>query len=176
MKRRLPVLFLLMLPGIATAATYYKCVTENGRVIYSGTPCGANAEVKHFKDESALTGGRLQLMMGSDHSYHVDGTVNHLPVRFVVDTGATNTAISQRVADAARLGPCVGEGRMATANGTARVCIVTIPELTFGGFHVSDLRVGVMPNLPVDALLGMDVLGRMKLRQENNVLYISGSN
>lgn len=166
---------LFLLPAVSSAATYYKCVTEKGRVVYSGTPCGANAEVKHFKDDHALTGGKLQLVMGSDHSYHVDGSVGRLPVSFVVDTGATNTAISQRVAAAAGLGPCIGEGRVATANGMARICIVTVPELTFGEFHVRDLRVGVMPNLPVDALLGMDVLGRLKIRQENNVLYISGN-
>lgn len=173
--RSLTIVLLMLLPGSAAASTYYKCVTEKGRTVYSATPCGANAEKKQFKDDLEPSAGKLQLVMDRSNSYHVDGTVNHLPVTFVVDTGATNTAISQRVADAAGLGPCVGTGQVATANGVAQICIVIVPEIIFGGFHVRYLRVGVMPNLPVDALLGMDVLGRLKIQQENNVLYISGN-
>lgn len=174
MKHGLAVLLLLLLPGLAAGSTYYKCVADNGRVIYSATPCGGNAQVKHFKDDLDSS-GKLQLVMDSSHSYHVDGTVGSQPVTFVVDTGATNTVVSSRVAAAAGLGSCDGVARVATANGETQICTLIVPEITFGGFHVRHLRVGILPNLSGDALLGMDVLGRLKISQENNVLYISGN-
>ena len=66
-------------------------------------------------------------------------------------------------------------GYAATANGVVARCTATVSEITFGDFRVRNLVVAVMPNMPQDALLGMDVLGRLKIQQADRVLSISNN-
>lgn len=168
------VFLLLLLPALAEAAVF-KCV-DNGRVIYSAWPCGDNAQVlsTHEKETPQQEQqGKLTLYLRADHSYRVQGSINSHPVEFVVDTGASATVISKRVADAAGIRSCTGIGYSATANGAVPNCVATVPQLTFGTFRVNNLMVTILPNLSVDALLGMDVLRRMKVEQRGDVMYIS---
>ncbi len=168
-----PVLcILLLLPGLSWAATY-KCVDQEGKVTYSSKPCGKNAQEMHFRDDHVPAEGKLQVHMDASRSYRTSGTVNGRSVTFVIDTGASRTSISQSVAEAAGIKECLAASVTATAGGLVRSCIATVSEITFGTFHVRNLQVMVMPNMPVDALLGMDVLGRMKIQQEFEVLSIS---
>ncbi len=169
------VCILLLLPAMSWAATY-KCVGADGKVIYSSDPCGKNAQEMHFRhDDQAATpeGNKLVIHIDSRKSYRTPGTVNGLSVNFVVDTGANRTSISQDVAESAGIKDCVASGDTATANGSVRTCLARVSEITFGTFHVRNLIVVVMPNLPVDALLGMDVLGHMKIKQEFEELTIT---
>jgi len=169
MKRILCVL--LLLPGISWATTY-KCV-DHGHVVYSTSPCGDNAQLLRYNDDQAISQGTLTLHMDINHNYRSPGTVNGYSVTFVVDTGASNTAISQRVAEASGIHSCASTGYASTANGLISKCVVTVPELTFGDFHIKNLVVTVLPNMNIDGLLGMDVLHRMKIQQQDGVMYIS---
>jgi aspartyl protease family protein len=168
------VLWLLLLPALANAAVY-KCV-DNGRVSYSATPCGANAQRlaepvgdQPQPDQEAT----LTLYLRADHSFRVPGTINSQPVEFVVDTGSSSTVISRSAARSAGIKACTGMGYSATANGVVRNCVATVPELSFGTFHLNNLMVTILPSLNVDGLLGMDVLRRMKVEQRGDVMYIS---
>lgn len=169
MKRLLCILFLL--PCVSWATTY-KC-TDEGHVVYSATPCGDNAQLLHFTDDQAISQGKLAVHMDMNHSFRTPGAVNGHPVSFVVDTGASRTVISGQVAAAAGVQGCANAAYTSTANGVVRNCMVTVPEITFGDFHVKNLVVAILPNLGTDALLGMDVLGRLKIQQEDGVMYIS---
>lgn len=165
---------LLLVPSLASAIVF-KC-TDNGHVTYSASPCGDNAQqLSGGGDESPQQEqqGKLTLYLGADHSYRVQGSISSHPVEFVVDTGASSTVISRRVANAAGIRSCTGMGYTATANGNVANCVATIPELSFGTFHVRNLMVTILPELNVDALLGMDVLRRMKVEQRGDVMYIS---
>lgn len=166
------LLLLLLLPG-AAGATAYKCVDDNGETVYAEKPCGSNAKVVPYVDDHGISKGTLVLTMDTHHSYRTSGTVNGTPVTFVVDTGASGTAISQRVAMAAGIRSCSTVGYTGTANGVISRCTTTVSSITFGEFKVRNLVVSVMPNMPVDALLGMDVLGRLKIQQQDHVLSIS---
>ncbi len=169
MKRWLCILFLL--PGLSWAATY-KC-SDQGRVVYSATPCGDNAQQLHFTDDQAISQGKLAVRMDMYRSYRTPGTVNGHRVSFVVDTGASRTFISAEVASAAGVQGCVTAAYASTANGVVRTCSVTVPEITFGDFHIKNLVVAILPSLGTEALLGMDVLGRLKIQQEDGVMYLS---
>ncbi len=170
MKRLLCIL--LLLPAISHAATY-KCVDQEGKVTYSSSPCAKDAQEMHFHDNHAAPESKLVVHMDARHSYRTSGTVNGHAVTFMIDTGASKTSISQEVAEAAGIKECIGAGVTSTANGVVRTCVAQVSEITFGNFHVRNLAVVVLPNLPVDALLGMDVLGTMKIQQEFEVLSIS---
>jgi aspartyl protease family protein len=175
---KLLLLLLLLLLPLSAEAAVYKCV-DNGRITYSATPCGANAQRLPERDGNpppADTGGTLTLYLRADHSFRVPGTINNHRVEFVVDTGSSSTVISQRAARAAGIKSCVGLGYSATANGVVRNCVATVPELSFGTFHLNSLMVTILPRLKVDGLLGMDVLRRMKVEQRGDVMYISNEN
>lgn len=170
---RLLLLFLLL--PLSAEAAVYKCV-DNGRVTYSATPCGDNAQRLPERSESPQqtdTGATLTLYLRADHSFRVPGTINNYPVEFVVDTGASSTVISQRTAKAVGIKSCTGLGYSSTANGVVRNCVATVPELSFGTFHLNNLTVTILPNLNVAGLLGMDVLRQMKVEQRGDVMYIS---
>lgn len=164
--------FLLLAPGLAGATTY-KCVDASGETVYSSTPCGDHAQVLPFVDDRAISSGTLVLQLDENHSYRTRGTVNGSPVSFVVDTGASGTVISGRVAAAAGIRACSTVGYTATANGVVARCTATVDEVTFGGFHLKHLVVSILPNMPVDGLLGMDVLGRLKIQQQDGTLSLS---
>ena len=108
-------------------------------------------------------------------SYFVNGTVGGIPTKFQIDTGASNTAVSKRIADQAGYfeSYCPKKVDAATANGVIGVCLVTIPELTFGEFSVQNVEVIIMPNMQQEALLGMDVLQHYVIEQRAKALKIS---
>jgi clan AA aspartic protease (TIGR02281 family) len=162
---------MLMLPALSWATTY-KCVHE-GKVTYSTNPCGKDGQEMRFHDNRTATDSKLVVYMDKSRSYRTQGTVNGQPVNFVIDTGASKTSISLEVAEAAGIKECTRASVSATAGGLVRTCVAKVSELTFGSFHVYSTEVIVMPSLPVDALLGMDVLGRMKIQQEFEVLTIT---
>jgi aspartyl protease family protein len=107
--------------------------------------------------------------------YFVDGLINGQPVRFLVDTGATSIAMSER--HAARLGIAhrvdgtrVGVG---TASGRAVGHQVRLREVSVGGMRLNDKRAVVIDgDSPVHVLLGMNVLGEFELEQRENLLIL----
>ncbi|MEO6410662.1 MAG: retropepsin-like aspartic protease [Burkholderiaceae bacterium] len=116
-------------------------------------------------------GEAIELRRASDGHYHWPGRINGRAVDFLVDTGATSTAIPADLAAALRL-EYIGEVQSSTAGGrvTGRVARVDI-ELQ-GGVRATRLRVVALKGLDDHPLLGMDVLGRLRLGQRDGVLRI----
>lgn len=168
----LSVCALALLPSVSLASIF-KCV-DRGKVIYSASPCGENAQVFSARnDQPQQQNGTLTLYMSANKTYSVSGSVNNYPVVFIVDTGASRTVISQRVAAASGIRNCTGGGYSNTANGIVRNCSVTVPNISFGMFRFNNLIVTILPNMNIDALLGMDVLSQMKVQQQSGAMYIS---
>ena len=83
----------------------------------------------------------------------------------------TGTAISAALADELGL---VGLGtvRSNTAGGVVTGTVVAADVQLQGGVGVRRLRVVALPGLSDRPLLGMDILGRLNLRQQQGVLKI----
>jgi aspartyl protease family protein len=96
--------------------------------------------------------------------------VNGVPVDFVVDTGATSTALPLALAKRAGL---VGEGSMRsdTAGGSVEGRFARADVVLDGGVRAERLRVVVLPQLSVP-LLGMDMLSKMRFSQHGGTLRI----
>lgn len=60
-----------------------------------------------------------------------------------------------------------------TANGPAQGCVAKASKIQIGGFVLRDFEVAVMPNLPTDALLGMNIMRMLRLEQQNGVMCLS---
>lgn len=105
--------------------------------------------------------------------YRVNGTINGRPVRFLLDTGASFTSISRRVANEAGIYNCHYGGRSQTANGTIDRCQARAGSMSFGTFRIDNVDVNILDNSEGDALLGMNVLRHFALEQTNGRLRLS---
>ncbi len=115
-------------------------------------------------------GGVITLRRGPDGHFHWPGQVNGVAVDFLVDTGATRTALPEALARAAGL---VAEGRVqsSTAGGTVTGWVGRADLQLQGGVRAERLPITALPALAAP-LLGMDVLGKLRFSQADGVLRL----
>ena len=118
-----------------------------------------------------VSGGTLEIRRSGDGHYHWPGRINGRQVDFLIDTGATGTAIPASLADALKL-ESIGTVRSNTAGGVVTGQIVRADIELQGGMKVDRLRVVALPRLGDSPLLGMDVLGKLQWQQRDGVLRI----
>ena len=116
------------------------------------------------------SGEQVQIRRSADGHYHWPGTVNGQPVDFLVDTGATRSALPMALAQRLQL-PVEGRMQSQTAGGTVEGQVVLADLELQGGVRVDRLRIAALPALQLP-LLGMDVLGKLHWRQSVGVLHI----
>jgi aspartyl protease family protein len=108
------------------------------------------------------TGDTIELRRASDGHFHADVEVNGRPVRFMVDTGASDMVLSQRDAERVGIDPTRLNylGRAQTANGPVATAPVRLGLVRFGGFTDTDVRASVSGGTLDVSLLGMSYLDR----------------
>jgi aspartyl protease family protein len=113
--------------------------------------------------EQVVEGGETRVPLSPDGHYWLEAQLNGVPANFLVDTGATVTAVSQEVADRAGLSARTGgiPVRITTANGSINAQISTADTLSFGNVEASGIDVVIAPNLGQTNVLGMNVLSRL---------------
>ena len=115
--------------------------------------------------------GVIEIRRSGDGHYHWPGRINGREVDFLVDTGATGTAISAALARELKLAP-LGEVRSSTAGGLVTGQLVRADLQLDGGVRADRLPIVALPALDDRPLLGMDVLGRLHWQQSDGVLRI----
>lgn len=113
----------------------------------------------------ALTQGQsLRVPVAPDGHYWVEGSINGTPARFLIDSGATITALSDQTARAAGLNFDIGEPGvvMTTANGKVEAPRSNIARLAIGPIAANDLPVVVSPAFGEVNVIGMNMLSRLK--------------
>ncbi len=126
--------------------------------------------------EQVVEGGETRIPLAPDGHFWLTAQVNGEPVDFMIDTGATLTAVSAKVADRAGLEPRRGglPVRLNTANGTISAEIASIDELRFGNVAARGLDAVIAPGLGDTSVIGMNLLSRLKgWRVEDNVLIMT---
>ncbi|MCB2079971.1 MAG: TIGR02281 family clan AA aspartic protease [Novosphingobium sp.] len=110
-----------------------------------------------------VEGRETRIDMSRDGHFWLQASVNGEPRHFLVDTGATLTAISQETAIAAQVPERALRQtmRMRTANGTVSAELTSIGELRFGNIVARDLDAVVAPGLGDTNVLGMNFLSRL---------------
>jgi aspartyl protease family protein len=114
--------------------------------------------------------GRIELKRGPDGHFHWPGHVNGVAVDFLVDTGATSTALPLALAQEAGLA-LEGAMRSSTAGGEVEGRIARADIALRGGVAAERLRVVVLPRLE-SPLLGMDIISKLRLSQAGGVLTL----
>ena len=114
-------------------------------------------------------GEGVQIRRAADGHYHWPAKVNGHAVDFLIDTGATRSALPAELAQRLDL-PVEGRVQSQTAGGTVQGQVVRADLELQGGVRVERMRIVALPELQAP-LLGMDVLGRLHWRQADNVLH-----
>ena len=149
----------------------------------------AQHAVVRYKDESYRlslsdrVGGTFQAPSNASLSiapdeigqYRAQGSINGHMVDFLVDTGASLVAISERTAKQMGIPYAESPERapVVTAQGQTNSYLVDLDTLTIGGIQAHHVRAAVIPgDYPLEVLLGMSFLKKVKLDQQAGVLVL----
>ncbi len=104
--------------------------------------------------------------------YLVVGEINNHEVEFLLDTGATDVVVPQRLAG--RLGlPRGRRGTAMTANGAVTVYNTRIESLRIGAIELHDIDASINPAMDSSTvLLGMSALGRIDFLHQGDSLTL----
>lgn len=139
---------------------FYSAITQDrGGMVYSGRDDG---------------GAMIVLQRNRGGHYLAEGEINGQAVVFLVDTGATDVAVSERKARALGLefGP---RTTVMTAAGPAPAWRTRIDRVQVGSLHLENVRATITPGLGNQALLGMSFLKHFSLRQQDDELLIESA-
>jgi len=100
--------------------------------------------------------------------YVASGAINGLPVTFLLDTGATDVAIPETLAQQLQL-ERRGGGISQTANGPVAVWHTRLDDVQLGSIRLQNVRASIVPSMgqgsPV--LLGMSFLKQLEFTQRD---------
>lgn len=128
-------------------------------------------EAQQQKARFSIEGSAIEIERGPDGHYHWPGTLNGREVDFLIDTGATRSAISAELARELDL-EALGSVQSNTAGGVVVGHVARADLVLAGGVRAERLPLVVLPALGDKPLLGMDVLGRLHWQQQGSVLRI----
>lgn len=118
--------------------------------------------------------GRVMVVLERQRNGHftADGEINGHPVHFLVDTGATDVAVSERTARSLglELGPQIG---VMTAAGPVSGWMTRLKVVRVGALVLRDVRATVTSGLGEEVLLGMSFLMHFSIVQEGDTLVIA---
>lgn len=114
-------------------------------------------------ERQSVEGSETRVAMAPDGHFWIRASINGVERDFLVDTGATLTALAPVTAQAAQIEPSPVPRRIAmrTANGTVPAELVTVEELRFGNIVARDLDAVVAPGLGEQNVIGMNLLSRL---------------
>ena len=129
-----------------------------------------NSEPKFNETDNGIR--EVVLQRNRQGHYVANGTINGVPVTFLLDTGATDVAIPADIARKAGL----KQGyinQAATANGIIQVYSTTLDELQLGNIRLHDIKASITPSMGGETiLLGMSALKQVEFTQRGSNLTL----
>lgn len=127
------------------------------------------------------TTSQAVMRAGSDGHFRANALVNGMPVRALIDTGATNVILGG--AAAARLGIDYRRGRREiaqTANGSVITYLVTLSRMQVGDILLANVPCNVLEGAQIakdlDMLVGNSFLGQVHMEKKGGLLTLTRSN
>jgi len=127
----------------------------------------------------SVSGGETRVPLSADGHFWIEAKVQGSQQRFMVDTGATISALSTDAARAAgvRADPLGMPVIVRTANGPAQAQMARVSDLRFGNIVAADLDTIITADTGGLNVLGMNFLSRLKgWRVEDGVLILTPRN
>lgn len=120
----------------------------------------------------ATASSELTLTRSRDGHYYADGEINGRAVRFLLDTGATQIALSPKLANTIGLSP----GRavtLQTAAGPATGYVTRLSRVRLGTIEMRDLGAVISEGMSSESvLLGMNFLKHLEIIQRGDQLTL----
>ena len=108
--------------------------------------------------------------------YVSNGKINGSRVRFLLDTGATDVSIPEKVANVLHLQRGL-ELKAHTANGTITVHLTMLDRIQIGDIVLQDVRASINPYMSgEEILLGMSFLRHLEFTQRDDQLILKQYN
>ena len=149
----------LVVIGLVAAYAYRAEIQDVGHRVTLGLVPGS--AVTRLNDDGTA---RIDVGRGRGGHFMVTADVEGVPVRFLVDTGATTIALTHR--DAVRAGIPTDQLRfelpIRTANGIAQAAQIRLQSVALGGIERQNLTATISePGVLGQSLLGMNFLGSL---------------
>lgn len=124
---------------------------------------GERLRMALYPEDGVTRGETLRIPMADDGHFWVNADVNGVETRFLVDSGATTTALSLKTARAAGIDPAEDSfgTPITTANGTVMARRVRIDELRVGPIRRSDVGATTAAEFGDMNVLGMNFLSSL---------------
>jgi aspartyl protease family protein len=120
--------------------------------------------------------GRTEVVLERNVQGHyvANGWINDSSVVFLLDTGATDVAIPEPVADRLRLARS-GGAITQTANGPVAVWQTTLDSVRIGSIELQGVRAAIVPSMGArdPILLGMSFLRQLEFSQRDGQLTLN---
>ena len=115
-------------------------------------------------DDQKVAGKDLRVKMAPDGHFWATASINGVPARMLIDSGATITALSEETAHAANInrGSTLTPVMLHTANGVATAETGSIDELRVGNIVARNLKIVTAPGLGSLNVLGMNFLSKLQ--------------
>ena len=185
----LAALLILPLPGMAAAGDIYRWVDEYGQVHYGDTPSGLSPEARELPKRVEPRAGNVIAnphfnletvrvpFAANGTNMIVEGSVNGVAARFVVDTGATLVVIPPGVAKRAGIKTDkAAKITVHTAGGAISAPMVKIDSIKVGNAGQADVAATVheLEGFSSLGLLGMSFLSHYSMTVDpgNGVLLL----
>ena len=105
--------------------------------------------------------------------YVANGQINGQDVQFLLDTGATNVAIPEHIAQRLNLKKGMSH-KTVTANGTSTSFMTKLDSISLGSLEMQNVQASISQGMQFDEiLLGMSFLKHLKITQQGKLLTLS---
>lgn len=115
-------------------------------------------------DDQKVAGKELRVRLAPDGHFWAMASINGVPARMLIDSGATITALSEETARAANIdkGSTLTPVMLHTANGVATAETGSVDELRVGNIVARNLKIVTAPGLGGLNVLGMNFLSKLQ--------------
>lgn len=161
----------------AAGVTLLKADTASARVRYQGETYELSLSARVASSFAKRTEETVHINRDEYGQYRMRGAINGHYVNFLVDTGASVVALSERHAAVMGLDFRAGQaGSVQTAQGQASAYFLQLDDVTLGSITLQGVSATVIEgNFPVDVLLGMSFLGKVRLSDNEGVLTLTAT-
>lgn len=131
---------------------------------------GENVASQRSAETSASV---IHLNADQQGHFSADGSINGVPMKFLLDTGATVIAMDRNQARRAGIDLSRAEAmRVQTANGVVRAWRVRLASVKLGSVTQANVEAAVMDAEMPQVLLGMSFLNRMDMQRNGQVMTL----
>jgi aspartyl protease family protein len=149
--------------------------SDSAILLIDGKQVSARLDGRISAPTFSATSDEVQVWRNTTGMFTTVGSINGLPVSFLVDTGATQVAMN--AAQARRLGidyHVIGQpAEVTTASDIERAWLVVLDSVKVGELEVRNVPAVVLEGAqPKVTLLGMSYLGRMEITNNGRLMTL----